>query len=125
MSKIKEWALAIQEFEGFFTPSWRNWRGSISWRQNNPGNLRWSPFQLGTRDGFAYFKDYQAGFDALCYQLRLAALGKSRVYKSTDTLAVFFSRYAPTEDSNNPDVYAKFVAKKLGVPVSTKISTLL
>lgn len=117
-SRIEEWAAAIKEFEGWFV-------GSRSYRNNNPGNLRWSKYQMDTDGGFSVFKDYETGWKALIFQLTIAVDGRSKVYKPEDTLHEFFAKYAPSVDNNHPETYAKFVAQKLGVTINTQIKELL
>lgn len=114
---LEKWADAIKEYEGWF-------EGSRSQRNNNPGNLRWSPFMVGKEGGFAKFATFSDGYKALLHQLRIATNGKSRVYRPEMTLLEFFSTYAPASDSNHPRAYAEFVARKLGVNTDTKINTL-
>lgn len=115
---IQEWALAIQEYEG-----WKE--GSLTYRHNNPGALRWSPFETGNKNGFSIFPSYEDGFRALKHQLTIACNGTSGVYNPDDTLFQFFSKYAPASDNNNPKAYAQFVAKKLGVTIDTRIKRLI
>ena len=105
---LEEWAEAIKQHEGWYP-------GSRSYRQSNPGNLRWSPFEVGNVDNFSIFSSYGEGFKALVHQLRIAVNGKSNVYKPTDTLVDFYHKYAPSGDNNNPDAYADAIATKLGV----------
>lgn len=125
-SRLRDWAKAIQDFEGWYEPGSPGYpRGSRSYRNNNPGNLRWSPFEDGNVDNFSTFNTYQKGFDALIHQLRIAANGESRVYQPDMTLLRFFEVYAPSSDNNHPEHYAMFVAKRLGVEITTKIKTLL
>ncbi len=61
--KINTFCSAIKEHEGYYT-------GSRSFRNKNPGNLRYIQ-QMGTigRDanGFAIFQTYQKGWDALVH----------------------------------------------------------
>lgn len=117
-SRMEDWALAIKEFEGWFV-------GSRSYRNHNPGNLRYSKYQLGLDSGgYAIFKDYETGWKALLFQLEIAVDGRSNVYKPSDTLLEFFSKYAPSSDNNHPETYAKFVANKLGVDLNTEIRLL-
>lgn len=123
-NKLEEWALAIQEFEGYKNQKQQPPAGSLSYQNNNPGNLRWSPFESGQSRGFSTFSTYQKGFDALMHQLRIATTGESKVYRPDMTLLRFFEVYAPSSDNNHPETYAKFVAKRLGVNVSIKISNL-
>lgn len=112
---IKDMALAIQEYEGYFPPSPKYPNGSISWRNDNPGNLRYSPFESFNQGGFSVFDTYEDGFNALVHQITIARDGRSSVYKPTDTLVEFFHKYAPSSDNNEPSAYAVFIAKKLGV----------
>lgn len=130
---LEEWAFAIKEFEGWYP-------GSRSYRNNNPGNLRWSKYQSATEDGFAVFSSYEEGWKGLLYQLRIAADGRSGVYDPEMTLfnpnfvsdeetpyelPGFFQVYAPSSDNNHPENYAKFVADRLDISPSTKIKTLV
>lgn len=123
--RIGAWADAIQEFEGWSGPSARYPLGTRSFRNNNPGNLRYSPFETGQDGGFSKFATYADGRAALVHQLRIAAEGKSKVYAPTDTLLAFFGKYAPSSDGNHPQAYAAFVAGKLGTGVATQIRELL
>lgn len=130
-SRIDDWAMAIQIFEDYVPPGGK-YRGggiaesgSLSWRNHNPGNLRWSPYEAGNRNNFSYFNSYEEGWHALIHQLRIAADGRSKVYRPTMTIRDFFHVYAPSEDNNHPDTYAKFVADYLKVPVETLIKDLI
>lgn len=144
--KIIKWAEAIKEFEG-----WKP--GSRSYRTNNQGNLRYTSYTkslgaIGKDAGnFCIFSDEQAGFDALCQFLTDAAGRKLKPYhvfsfaiayhrkmmpegKNGDELPDFsirdfFHIYAPSSDSNNPHIYASFVAGKLGVEPEYLIKDLL
>ena len=111
-------AEAIKEFEGWYPHS-------RSYRNNNPGNLRWSKYQDGSRNGFSFFNSYKTGWKALLYQLRIAADGRSSVYTPDMTLTTFFETYAPSSDNNHPEEYARFVADQLGVTVDTQISNFI
>jgi hypothetical protein len=111
-------AKAIEKFEGYAP-------GTRSYINNNPGNLRWSPYQTGQLAGFSKFATYQDGFDALVYQLTLARDGRSVNYQPRFTLYEFFETYAPTADDNHPKIYAEFVAKTLGVPPTTTIGSFI
>jgi hypothetical protein len=125
ISKIEPWAKAIQRQEG----------GSpldLNMRLNNPGNLKYSGLTAalgGVRasnatDGgsFCRFPTYEAGFNALCKFLRLAATDQLKSYRSTMSLELFTAIYAnPPKD--HP--YGESVAKELGVPVTTPIYQLL
>lgn len=127
VSKLDAWATAIKKFEGWFTPGTPGYpNGSISYQNNNPGNLRWSKYQIGTNKGFARFHDYETGWKALKFQLELAATNKNGVnYRPTMSLHQFFNVYAPATDSNYPEKYAEFVAKELGVSPTIEIRQLV
>jgi hypothetical protein len=112
---------AIKQFEGWYP-------GSHSYKTNNPGNLKYIG-QIGTtgqdKNGFAVFKDYRSGYEALRSQIKFAASGRSKYYKPTMNIIEFFHVYAPVRDSNDPDAYALFVCKKVGIDPQTKIKELI
>src|SRR3990167_8122284 len=120
-NKIEKLANAIQEYEGWY-------RGSRSWRNCNPGNLKFARQRRAIGkddDGFAIFPDDETGFLALIHQIEIACNGKSKVYSPNDTLYGFFNKFAPSSDSNYPKKYAEDVAKKLGISPHTKLKDLL
>lgn len=110
-SKLIEWALAIKDYEGG--------PGDLNHRLNNPGNIR------SVKGPFLKFKTWEEGWNALLDYLTRAATGKHKAYKPEFTLEQFFRVYAPIADKNNPVAYAKYVAKRLGVPTSEKIKNLI
>ncbi len=117
-SRLRDWALAIQEYEGWYP-------GSLTYRQNNPGALRWSKYEIDNKNGFSVFSDYETGLKALEFQLQIAADGRSKVYNPEMTLKDFFKVYAPSSDNNDPERYANFVIAKLEVLPFTKIRNLI
>lgn len=119
--KLKIFCRAIQEHEGWFP-------GSRSWRNHNPGNLRYVGQKTATgKDdkNFAIFPDYQTGIEELENMIFRAATGLSRVYSPEMTFYEFFEVYAPASDHNFPKTYAEAVAEKVGVPAKTKIKDLV
>ena len=112
-SRIREWALAIQEYEGYGT----QWAFTIT-KNFNPGAIR------SKNGSFLKFDTYQEGFNYLADYLTRAATGKHDAYKPKFTLSRFFEVYSPTEDNNNPLAYAEFVAKKLSVEINIQIKEL-
>lgn len=122
-SLLGKFAKAIEEYEGFYI-------GSRAYRNKNPGNLKYTSYTvfLGAiakdNDNFCVFSDYAAGFKALCRLIEDAGNNRLKAYKDCD-IRKFFNAYAPVLDKNEPDEYAGFVAKKLGVPIETKIKDLL
>lgn len=106
-----------------FTPT----PNSLAARNNNPGNLRFIGQKGATRGdkGFAKFESYEAGMQALINDLRSKQTGRTRTgLKPTSTLQELINVYAPKEDSNDPQTYAKYIAGQLGVGLNTPISQL-
>src|SRR3990167_1015973 len=111
-------ARAITKHEGLFPPSARNfWRGSRSYRNNNPGNLRYIG-QAGStgkdKQNFAIFKTFEAGYNALIRDIEAKFSGNTRTgLNPKSTIQQFFQVYAPVEDSNDPWRYAMSVVRDL------------
>lgn len=129
-TKIDIWADAAQEFEGWAP-------GSRSYRNNNPGNIKYSgvfktmaigedrgAIPVGS-PGFCIFKDYTSGRAALETLFKNACSGKSDLYKPQMSLIDFYRTYAPASDNNLPDRYAGFVAAKIGISTDTQIKNLI
>lgn len=120
-SKLDAWCMATQRHEGYYP-------GSTSYRNNNPGNLRYVGQANTTgRDirNFAIFSTYADGYQALKMMLVNACTGKSQVYNPTDTLYQFYAKYAPDSDGNNSRQYADTVALAIGVSPTVSISSLI
>ena len=122
-SPLDALAQAIQAHEGW-TP------GSVSFRNNNPGNLKYAGQSGATgadASGFAIFPDYATGFQALKNQL---ALDASR--NPSWTLPQFFSKYLGGDpyspevtNQGDPFAYAASVANKLGVYITTTLGQII
>lgn len=114
--QLEEMAKAIMDFEGYFP-------GSVSERNNNPGNLKFAR-QAGStgedEQGHAIFGTFEEGWNALVNQLKMAITGTSRVYRPTDSLYEFFSKYAEA----NSIQYTAYVASRMGVHPGTSIGTI-
>lgn len=125
------WAKAMQTFEGYYAPCTKYPFGTSSYRNNNPGNLRPGQFTKPfnyikvSAGNFCVWKTYDDGFNALKGFLKNAASNVYITYYHSDmSLYEFFQVFAPSSE-NQPNIYANFVAAKLGVPITTKISTLI
>ena len=119
MKKLIKFCLAIQSYEGYYP-------GSLTYRLNNPGALRFSIFQDGHKKGFAYFKTYEKGFNALLFDVLLKITGLSKTgLNLNSTILDFFKVYAPVGDGNDPEKYARFVASKVGLNVNDKLIKLI
>lgn len=121
-SKVDDWCHAIQQFEGWFP-------GSTSYKNNNPGNLKYVGQRLAIdKDsrGFCIFLNYNDGYTELRNMLTNAATGRlAPLYRADMTVLEFYMKYAPPSDNNPTNAYASFVAKALGVTVDTPIKKLL
>lgn len=119
---------AIKFREGWIGPSAQYPKGTPSFRNLNPGNLKYAG-QYGSTGkdskGFAIFPTYQAGYDALKRQILLVASGKSRAFPTPCTIKRFFEIYAPAKDNNEPLSYATQVAGKMKVGLSWELSDLI
>lgn len=133
MTLLDRFCAAIKTREGYFAPG-ENSRyptGTISWKNKNPGNLRYNPkapLRLaigGDRTGYAIFKTYEDGWTTLRRMVSNAASGLSKVYHPDMTILQFFQVYAPGTDNNDPQSYAEEVAFKIAKDTSFKISGLL
>jgi hypothetical protein len=110
---------AIRDFEG--KP------GDQNYRNNNPGNYRYSPVgylpKYGnvkrSKNNFAIFPTYELG-----WQYHQASVMHWAHLHPNWTIRDFFHHYAPPSDDNPTEAYAQNVAKKCGVTVETTLSVL-
>lgn len=116
---------AIQTYEGW-SP------GSRSYKNNNPGNLEFhhQPHAVlesvvTGRARFAKFDTYDHGFEALKDLITRALEGEMNVYSPTMSIKQFFDVYSPSNDGNDPDAYARFVAGQVGCSIFTQVKSLL
>jgi len=124
---------AIKNYEGFAGPgSTLNGvfypNGTPAYRNNNPGNCRYSPVGYlpyyepveRSADDFAIFKDYATGW------LYLENLVREKIQANPSaTIAQFFAVYAPASDGNDPVRYAQTIAQEIGVETSFPVRNLL
>lgn len=106
--------------------AYRRSGGTLSWRYNNPGNIKYGRFARsngaigrgwGSHGGHAVFPTMQAGREAK----RILLFTPIRKYYNL-TLRDALSYYAPRSDGNRPDVYARYVAKRTpGISIYTRL----
>lgn len=112
-------AEAIKAFEGFYP-------GSRAYRNNNPGNLKYTSWTRGQGathaddKGFSVFPDYATGWKALLALLML----RRRQHPDWSILDLMMS-YAPPSDGNPTGAYAASVAKHVGGDINTKLGELV
>ena len=96
--------------------------GTRSWRNNNPGNIRYGDFAvkmgaIGEAGGFAVFPDEETGKKA-----KESLLFEGKNYKNL-SIAQAISRYAPPSE-NNTEAYIQNILKSLGTSRDTKLTDL-
>jgi hypothetical protein len=114
MPTVLQLAAAIEKMEGYHA-------GSRSFRNNNPGNLRFAR-QPGAVDhddkGFAVFETFEKGQAAL-----IALLEHYRSKYPTWTVAQLINTYAPPSE-NDTAHYSQMVAYSLRVGTDFPIGSL-
>ena len=95
--------------------------GYRSWRNNNPGNIRYSEFTrkvgaIGQAGGFAVFPNEDIGMYAIKALLRTDSYNKL-------TVAGAISRYAPPSE-NNTSAYHRNIEKLTGLSINKRMSEL-
>ncbi|MBR5154025.1 MAG: hypothetical protein IKW57_04510 [Alphaproteobacteria bacterium] len=95
--------------------------GYRSWRNNNPGNIRYSEFTrrvgaIGQAGGFAVFPSEDIGMYAIKALLRTDSYNKL-------TVAGAISRYAPPSE-NNTSAYHRNIEKLTGLSINKRMSEL-
>lgn len=99
----------------------RNDGGSLSWRNNNPGNIRAGAFAdnhdaVGEADGFAVFGSYSAGLLALEALITGPSYSLLSIYDAV-------ARYAPPIE-NDTSAYRDSLANQTGLDRSRTIGSL-
>lgn len=127
MNPYEAFADAISEHEGWYGPSTLHPLGSRSWRNRNPGNLRYSHDMSGAdQQGYAIFESLPIGYTALVNDIRAKCAGPPHTSTGlgpSSTLLQFFEKYAPQADNNNTEAYARSVANFLSLALKRPIST--
>jgi len=115
MKLLEALADSIWRFEGWIPPGVdpKSPNGSRSWRNRNPGNLRPVPMP-GVKTpvddaNYRVFDSLAQGWIALLNDIS-AKLEGSHGLTDNSTLRNFFDIYAPSNDDNDPNKYARQVA---------------
>lgn len=121
-------AEAIRDYEGWkpdnLATETKN-EATVAFRNNNPGNLRVSAFQIGVKDNFAYFYNEQVGYFALLYDLYKKAVGQSTSGLTPESnIKDLMLIYAPKTE-NDTEAYIKHIETKTGLKRTTKLKELL
>jgi len=108
---------------------YRRTGGTLSWRYNNPGNIKYGKFARshkavgrgwGSHGGHAVFPDYKTGR----WAKKVLLFTPVRKYYNL-TIREALSYYAPRGDNNNPDRYARFIVNRTqGVSLETRLRNM-
>lgn len=119
MNELERLAYGIQQAEGFHP-------GSRSWRNHNPGNLRYSPYMSHEDDGFAVFSSYASGWLALIGDLAHKCLGRSSSGLTPESTIMDLAHvWAPASDDNIPETWADNVCIHGHFTPTTKLKEIL
>ena len=137
---LDNFCIAMKKHEGWHEPGEPGYpRGSRSYRNNNPGNTRFSRAgylpKYGTvkedrsgvdehQAGFAIFPTYALGY-LYMQNLILQKIKKHPEWSFYQFFGDEKEGWAPASDGNNSKLYAEIVANRCGVPATTKLGTLL
>lgn len=91
--------------------------GTVSWRNNNPGNLRRSDAQIGHDGNFAIFASYSSGYSAM-----KNLIFSSSLYSGC-TIETMIAKYAPSSE-NNTEAYITYLVNKTGMSRTTTLSSM-
>lgn len=107
--RLRQWADAVAHAEGWY-------EGSVSWSNNNPGNVKGLSGQFlvfgSAADGFAYLQDY----------LYRAATGQHAAYSPDMTLLEMAHIYTGEDKAA---AWASIVSADLGVTPDTSLAAIL
>ena len=86
---------------------------SRSFRNHNPGNLRYSPFtsMRGAEDDGEHYAKWSLTIQGLAALLDLLAARPYRDMNIRDAI----NRFAPVGDNNDPDKYIDFICRRSGI----------
>ena len=118
--------LDVKMSDGFY---YRRMGGTLSWRYNNPGNIKYGQFSRMQKSigkgwgGHAVFPTYEIGRRA---KQQLLFTPIRRYYNLSIREALTY--YAPVNDrrsSNRPDIYARYIVRHVpGVTLGTKLRNM-
>ncbi len=118
MSEFEGW-----KCEGAYSP--RGGAGSVSYRNHNPGNLRYSIFQLGVRDGFAYFYNDATGMFAMQYDIMRKCQGKTVTNLTGNSTVKELIKVYSTAMGKELDCYVRLICERTGIDENDKIKELI
>lgn len=127
-SQLRRWgfgdintvAAVIQRVEGYYPPGPQYPQGTLAWRNNNPGSLRYvgQPDASPGEGGFASFPSYDSGYNALKRQIQIQS-------DQGQTLSQFINQYAPPADKNDTSKYLSTLESATGYSGSDSLAAVL
>jgi len=127
-NKLLKVARAIAEYEGwefYGADTSSAISGTKSWRNHNPGNLKASPFAVGSMGGFSVFINDEIGFFALVWDLWKKARGETQTkLKGSSTIYDLIKIYS-AEPEDIVIKYARFIEQRTGILMTTKLEELI
>jgi hypothetical protein len=115
---VNIWSNAVLRFAKAVSVAEGSLKNHPEW--NNPGDMTYAHGHqtLGTvnSDGVLKFANLADGWDALYHEVDLMFMGRSHIYKPTDTIEAVGLKYS----NGNPN-WAVDVADFLGVPITTTL----
>ena len=118
----------MAEFEGWNYPGLpgpQTLTGSPSWRNHNPGNLRASPFAIGTKDNFAVFINDEVGFQALVWDIWKKCRGETSTGLTSNSTIYDLIKIYSAEPESVVLNYALFVEKRTDFKMTDKLGDLI
>lgn len=126
--KIINLTNAITEYEGWSplkNPAAKSGGPSVSYRNHNPGNLRYSIFQLEIRDGFSVFYNDSTGIFAMRYDIMRKCQGKTVTGLTGESSLTDLIRTWSAAKGAALTSYVNFVCKRTGFTPEMKIKKLI
>jgi hypothetical protein len=126
--KIVNLTNAMTEFEGWHPGGMSGGQAgdpSVSYRNHNPGNLRYSIFQLGERDGFSYFYNDATGLFAMRYDIMCKCQGKTQTTLNGESILADLIKIYSASEGEQLNNYVKFVCERTGLKPETKLKELI
>ena len=118
----------MAEFEGW-DPSGQKFntgeKPSVAYRNHNPGNLRSSIFEMGKRDGFAFFLSDFVGYFALQYDIMQKCRGKTITRLNGESTLHDLVRVYSGENLEVVENYVSHIEKRTGFSRTTKLETFI
>lgn len=123
-SLVQSLSNLIARFEGYYV---QGQSPTVAQRNNNPGNLRSGPGQIGTDpNGYAIFPDEATGMAALQNQVSLnidrGLSLQSFIGGGPTSTGANYPGYAPSADNNNVSNYVNFLSNGLGIDPTTPLN---